>query len=163
MCYFLWSKSLVQNILGIFTVNWYQIPAVSIEVTYEPRTWLGPIYMCEGLYPRVVSIWWMITWLWDCLSPLKMLPLLSVSRIPYSRNNENREPSKFIPESPSSKRICHTLELCFSLPFLLLSSRLKFLLLTVSADIWDPDLYPTGPLLLNLPFYASSHPVVIFQ
>lgn len=54
----------------------------------------------------------------DSLSPLEMLPFLTLSRNPYNRKNERGDPAKLIPEPPSSKRICHLLELCLSLPSL---------------------------------------------
>lgn len=73
------------------------------------------------------------------------------------------EPSKCLPEWPSSKRICQPLELCFSLPFLLLASRLK-ILLELSLQTFGTLIFShMCPLLLNLPFDASSRPVVIFQ
>lgn len=89
----------------------------------------------------------------NCLSPLEMLPFLTISGSPYNRNNERGEPSKMIPELPSSKTMCHPLELFSSLPLLMIEIS-AFNCPCRNLRHWS---FPICPLFHNPPFYASSH------
>lgn len=105
-----------------------------------------------GTAPQVVSIWWMITWSQTAFVPWGYFHSWPSAELPTTETLKDTHPRAAIFTENLS---------CFGAVLFLL--RIKFLLSITPVEIWDTDLYPTCPLLLNSLLYASSHLMAIFH